>query len=270
MNTKGLIMSVVAVAVAAATYFGLEFAFPPVEEEHPGLARLAPVEEVFAGTLQAPSAPAHDEPTAPAENQVPEASADAQAIDDAVSAVDEASAGTEPPVTESESLTVSEPAPAVPAESEEPRPQPAAQSATATPPSTPEDTAPAAAPGKPATQPTPGKKAKKPEVITQWWGPESPTQLSLVYAGSAAYTRAIVLMFNGAFDDAAAAAAHLRVTDANGKTVNGSWQIGANNKRMLLFPVNKPGIYTVSVGDGLSDRQGRKIAKALKGPVRVQ
>ena len=77
-------------------------------------------------------------------------------------------------------------------------------------------------------------------------------------------------MLNGAFDDTASAEQNVRVTDAAGKTVAGKWQIGANNKRMLLFPVDKAGTYTVSVKADLTDRGGRKLGKAQKGPVRVQ
>jgi hypothetical protein len=92
----------------------------------------------------------------------------------------------------------------------------------------------------------------------------------VVYAGSAAYTRAIVLMFNGSFADAAVVQRHLRVTDAAGRTVPGNWEIGASNRRMLLFPVPRAGTYTVHVGAELADSNGRRLGGELKGPVRVQ
>lgn len=262
MSAKGLTMTVVAVAVAAATYFGLEFAFPPVKEEHPGLARLASVDEVFAGSLQEPAAPAADATTAAPQ---PEAPADVLTMNETAApepTMDEGTATEAPaPQPQSEPAAI---APTEPPPQAEPEPEP--ESAPAAAPAPKPQAAPAP-PAKPETKPAPAKKA---EPLTQWWGPESPTQLSLVYAGSAAYTRAIVLMFNGAFDDTASAAKNLRVTDASGKAVGGSWQVGANNKRMLLLPVSKAGVYTVSVGAGLSDRSGRKTGKAIKGPVRVQ
>lgn len=253
MSAKGLTMTVVGVAVAAGTYFGLETAFPRDEEKDLGAAKLASVDEVFSGTLQEPGAA----PAEPAEEPAAESSlppAEELAMDDSAPAQ-------EPAVDESQPA-VEEPEPAPEAIEPEPQPEPAPEPVAKPQP------APAkpVAPSKPVTA-APSRKAEK---LTQWWGPESAADLSVVYAGSAAYTRAIVLMFNGAFDDTSSAAKNIRVTDASGKTVAGSWQIGANNKRMLLFPVGKTGTYTVSVGSGLADRTGRTLGKSLKGPVRVQ
>lgn len=256
MSAKGLTMTVVAVAVAAGTYFGLETAFPLKKAakdsaESNGNA----VDEVFKGTLDssqlAPAEPAREvaADTLSASEPAPEDLGSSESVDVAGTAEMPAEAPVEPA-----------PEPTA-APTPEPTPEPVAAPVE-------ESAAPAAtaAPRKPAAKPAP----KKPQKLTQWWGPESETQLSLVYAGSAAYTRAVVLMLNGAFDDTTSAEANLRVTDAAGKAVAGKWQIGANNKRMLLFPVDKAGIYTVSVKADLTDRTGRKLGKAQKGPVRVQ
>lgn len=258
MSAKGLTMTVVGVAVAAGTYFGLETAFPRDKEKASGAAQLTSVEEVFGGTLQEPSAAPAEAAEAPAEeSSLPPA--EELAMDDSTPAQE--------PAVEESLPAAEEPQPAAPApEAIEPEPQPGPEPA-------PEPVAkPQPAPAKPAAPSKPASTAssRKAEKLTQWWGPESATNLSVVYAGSAAYTRAIVLMFNGAFDDASSAAKNIRVTDASGKAVSGSWQIGANNKRMLLFPVGKTGTYTVSVGSGLVDRTGRKLDKSLRGPVRVQ
>lgn len=262
MSAKGLTMTVVGVAVAAGTYFGLETAFPRDEAKALGAAQLASVDEVFNGTLQEPSAA----PAEPAESPAEESSlppAEEPAMDDGAPAQEPAAEESLPAAEETQA------APATPEAIEpEPESQPEPEAEPAPEPVAKPQPAPAqpVAPSKPASTP-PSRKAEK---LTQWWGPESATNLSVVYAGSAAYTRAIVLMFNGAFDDASSAAKNIRVTDANGKAVAGSWQIGANNKRMLLFPVGKTGTYTVSVGSGLVDRTGRKLGKSLRGPVRVQ
>lgn len=257
MSAKGLTMTVVAVAVAAGVYFGLETAFPQAKGKDSGAAHLASVDEVFGGTLQEPAAGSADQAESTAE-EPSQPAADQMAMDDGAPPL-------EPPAEESlpslEKLETTPPAPSAAAVPEpEPVPEPAAAAKPQPAPTQP------VTPSRPASTP-PARKAEK---LTQWWGPESATNLSVVYAGSAAYTRAIVLMFNGAFDDSGSAAKNIRVIDANGKIVSGSWQVGAKNKRMLLFPVSKAGTYTVSVGSNLVDRSGRKLDKSLKGSVRVQ
>lgn len=250
MSAKGLTMTVVAVAVAAGTYFGLEVAFPPATVKDVKDSNGTAVDQVFKGTLNT--------------SQVAAAEA-AQPVEETLPPADEMSAAAAVEEPAPAELAAAEPEAATAALEPEPTTEP-------TPEPTPEPyVAPAEEPAAPAATPAPVKPApKKPQKLTQWWGPESDTQLSVVYAGSAAYTRAIVLMLNGAFDDTASAEQNLRVTDAAGKAVAGKWQIGANNKRMLLFPVDKAGTYTVSVKADLTDRTGRKLGKAQKGPVRVQ
>ncbi len=261
MSAKGLTMSVVAVAVAAGTYFGLKATYPAQQSELPGAPRLAAVDEIFNGELQPPGTSGDvADPTAdvladtealPAADAEDAFAAESDAMPAASEAAPEPALEPEPefePEPELEPEFEPEPAPAPATRREPPAPKPAAAAR-------PQPSAPSV---RNSAQPT------------QWWGPESDAQLSVLYAGSAAYTRAIVLMFNGAFDDTRSATQHLRVTDANGKAVSGSWQLGTNSKRMLLFPVSRSGVYTVSVGAALTDRTGRALGQALKGPVRIQ
>jgi hypothetical protein len=280
MAVKGWTMAAVAVAVAAGTYFTLETVFPPSQTGEVDLRVVSP-DSVFGNgaagadaddvpdTAVAELAPAKtpdandlalDEAMAPSEDQLavtdealaadapePTATPGSDVVAD-IDAADEAGADT---LATSEDDELAEAPPATPAPTATPKP---AAVVAATP--------------RPTARPVP---ARTPEArVTQWWGPESEASLSLIYAGSASYTRAIVLMFNGAFQDAGAAQQHLQVRDASGKAVSGSWQVGASNRRMLLFPVAQTGLYTVSVGGGLADQNGRTLGKAQQGPVRVK
>ena len=307
MAVKGWIMTAVAVAVAAGTYFTLETVYPPSSKGDVDLRLISP-ESVFgdapadAGAVagvaeltpaKTPDAAdrALDEAMAPNEYDLrvtdeplaadaagagaatpspadePAAAEQTPAPEDAAPIEDETTAGGQ---TEEAAAADDGAAPAMPT----PAPSPAAPTAQPTPGPSPAATTPAPSP-RPAVTPRATTKAPptaRPPApqLTQWWGPESETRLSVVYAGSAAYTRAIVLMFNGAFRDAASAQQQLHVRDAAGKAVAGSWQVGASNRRMLLFPVARNGIYTVTVGAGLVDQNGRSVGRELQGPVRVQ
>ncbi len=291
MSAKSWIMVAVAIAVAAATYFTLETIAPHRPAETGG-SRLVSADDVFQGataadedatqTVQAEVAQPLDEADkallapsteiaageVPAEDTATDVQTDAVDDEAADGLTDEAAEET---VDDTADTATPEPTPSPTAT---PAPTP---TATATPTATPKPTAtpaqterpassPAAAAPKPATKPaaTPAQR------LTQWWAPESDTRLSIVYAGSAAYTRALVVLFNGDFDNVAAAQQHLSVVDATGKPVKGTWEIGANNKRMLLFPVAKVGTYTVTVGADLADRNGRKLGTEQKGPVHVR
>lgn len=265
MGTKGVIMIIAAVAVAAGTYFGLEAAFPPPEPD-PDSGPLVSVEEIFAGRVAVADTGAASTEDATGKLAAQDFAPPDAGTMNATELVDAESRMPSPAPDNPTAAPMPEPEPAP-----EPTPEP---SPVPTPKPTPEPTAKAAkaAPPAPAGLPTPRPTAGKspPPKLTQWWGPESPAHLSIIYAGSAAYTRAIVLMFNGAFDDASSADRNLSVTGPGGKAMQGRWQVGANNKRMLLFPVDRPGIYTVSVQPELSDRNGRKLGKRLSGPVQVR
>ena len=96
------------------------------------------------------------------------------------------------------------------------------------------------------------------------------SQLSLIYAGSASFKPAIVLMFNGAFFKPDSPNAAVKVTDSKGAALSGSWELGENNRRMLVFPVPGAGSYKVSVGADLTDSKDRKLGTALNGVVVVK
>lgn len=178
------------------------------------------------------------------------------------------------------------PAPAPNAESEkkpEPKPKPAEHAPSKA--AAPAEPKPAVAPAKPAAAPAASKPAPAaaaptppatkvavppPAPAAQWWGAGDASHLSLVYAGSAAFQKAIVLMFNGEFASPDSANANLQVLDPKGAKASGSWKLGSNNKRMLVFPVNSAGKYTVIVKAGLKDSGGRTVAQEARGPVAVQ
>ncbi|MGH8505710.1 MAG: hypothetical protein ACRETM_07065 [Stenotrophobium sp.] len=193
-----------------------------------------------------------------------------------------APAATSEPAASEPAQTSSSPAESAVATAE---PVPAATADTAT--SAPAESSESAAPAEaaPAAKPAPAKKhathAAKPAhhaaatsstkaKHSRWWPAENPANLSLVYAGPASFKKAIVLMFNGAFFQADGLDQNLKVTDKSGHPVSGSWAIGENNRRMLVFPVPGDGQYKVSISTGLTDSKGRKIAHSLNGPVTVR
>ena len=134
--------------------------------------------------------------------------------------------------------------------------------------------APAAAPApKPApkrvSRPQTSKpKAPPPEVKTAWWPAKTAGKLNITYAGDASFTKAIVLLFDGAFDSADSANQNVVVKTTKGKVVPGQWLVANANRQMLLFNAN-PGLYTVEVGGGLTDKGGRALAAAATGPVYI-
>lgn len=277
---KALTLGVISVAITAGTYFVLHSIAPQRHVEEKREQQGPTVEEVFASELNlsaldseaepATEAPAHAAPagdTAAADEAAPvEASAEAVAdeasldaasadagngdmgaVDVAAAPVAEPAAVEPPPAAEPPPVAEPEPAPAPVAEA--PKPKAEAPKAAA----------------KPAE-----KKPAPAKAISPWWGSESPNELSLVYAGSAAYKKAVVLMFNGTFDSADSADKNIKVKDAAGNTVSGKWELGASNKKMLVFPVAKNGRYTVTIGNGVTDRNNRTLGKKLSGPVQVQ
>lgn len=276
MVAKVLMVTVASAAVAAATYFALNAKYPQHQAESAS-ADSGDVQAVFAGTLDPNATADSDTATvAVAAEPVTAETVEVAAADgdttEAAPAEDVAAPATEPSPEASIAPTAEPTAEPTPEPTVEPTPAPTVAptpaptaAPTKAPAATPKPAAPAASAAKPASKPAAPKAA-----ITQWWGTPSDQRLSLTYAGSAAYTRAIVLMFNGDFDDAGKAASSLSVVDANGKPVAGTWQLGSANKRMLLFPVSQNGVYKVSVGAALADRTGRSLGTPLQGPVQVQ
>ena len=139
-------------------------------------------------------------------------------------------------------------------------PAPAPQAAPAPVKATPRaETAPKRA--KPRPKPSPD------QAPLAWWPAKVDDALNLVYAGEASFTPAIVLLFDGTFEDPALANKVIRVTSDDGEPIPGQWVV-ATNKRMLLFKAS-PGRYRVKVGGELVDGTGRRIATAQGGPVEV-
>jgi hypothetical protein len=144
----------------------------------------------------------------------------------------------------------------------QPKPRPAhANAARKTPPAHERPRTPSQPPaGKPASEAAGGT----------WWtkpGEVENGQFALVYAGEAAFGKAIVLLFNQNVGNPAEAARHLHVTDSQGNPVQGTWRSG-DNRWMLKIPV-PAGRYVVTVGGGLRDAAGNTLGHELSGPVVV-
>ena len=265
---KGLSMTIAALAVAVGTYFALGFIFP---QQHASVRvdnNAEALDRVFSsGELKetAPDAVA-DAPSV--EDQQALESSEALSAAAAEAAVDEATVAEDVAQEASvEAETVAEPEVPAPVDTEPSAAAPVEEAPISEP-------APAQTPKAPAapkaSKPASPSAEKSASPAPTWWGQTAPGELGLVYAGSAAYARAIVLMFDGDFANANAAGKQIRVTDTAGKTVSGSWTVNDKNARMLVFKIEQPGTYRVSLNAALSDRGGRKLSRNLQGPVTVQ
>lgn len=130
-----------------------------------------------------------------------------------------------------------------------------------------------AAVSKPAVAAAPAGRAKPRVVVPEsakkaWWPAPVNGKLNLRYAGEAAFTGAIVLLFDGAFENSDGANQNIQVKDRSGRAVKGTWLVSAN-RQMLLFGA-PPGLYSVNVRSGLADKGGRKLSVPSEGPVFVQ
>ncbi|MGB0955197.1 MAG: hypothetical protein ACPGZP_04260 [Panacagrimonas sp.] len=115
------------------------------------------------------------------------------------------------------------------------------------------------------------RRADPPEDAQRPWWPQTrkPDQLNLVFAGKAAFSEAIVLLFDGDFADAQSANAHISVVDEEGHSAQGKWVVPGKNKKMLAFQAPTTGRYEITVGAELTDANGRSLGEALTGPVYV-
>ena len=264
---KALTMTVVAVAVAAGTYFGLKTVFPVQQEVLASQDNTDSVSRVFGGTLQetpieADTLPEDGVVAPPPADATPEEQAAAEQAASDVAAAQavpepEPEVAPEPEATPEPEVAVEAPAPAPAPEA---TPAPSAPAAVAS--------APAAKPAKPA-KPATSPPTKNQNPAPTWWGTSVAGRLNLVYAGSAAYKRAIVLMFDGDLKDAAAVSRSVKVVDASGKTVSGRWELNSSNPRMAVLPLEAAGTYRVTVGAGLVDIRGRTLGSTQQGPVRI-
>ena len=290
MNKRFLALAGVAAVLAVGTYVGLNIV-KPYKHEEPKVADVTSPDQVFGADVSNPEAHANEadaapaaaaptdvaavqptdtavQPASPDQGSAPAPAAEEAAAPATASSGDgstaplvPAGAGSTPAASTETAATEPAAAPAT-----EPAPAPAAEPAPA-----PE---PAAAPvekPKKARVASTGKSSKSSSGSSAkvWWPAAKDDKLSLVYAGSASFKKAVVLMFNGAFFKPDGIDANLKVTDKSGKTVSGSWEIGENNRRMLVFPVSAAGTYKVSIAGGLTDNKGRKLGSKLSGPVQV-
>jgi hypothetical protein len=292
MNKRFLTLVGVATVLSVGTYFGLTLLKPHVREEAK-VADVTPADQVFSASVSNPettgaTAPAA-ETAAPAEMATTVAPADT-AVQPAADTASAAPAAADPaaePAAAAPAATqtaAAEPAAAAapaPAEPAAPAAEPAAAPAEAAAPvekpkksthvkSAPGTTTAHKGGGSPAPVTTAHKGDSSPTAVSKvWWPTENAGKLSLVYAGQASFKKAIVLLFNGAFFKPDSVNANLKVTDKNGKAVSGRWELGENNRRMVVFPVAAAGTYKVSVGAGLTDNKGRKLGARLGGPVQI-
>lgn len=101
-----------------------------------------------------------------------------------------------------------------------------------------------------------------------WWPAKASGRLNLTYAGQASFTGAIALLFDANFENPESANQNIQVKDSGGKTVRGQWAV-ATNRQMLLFNA-APGLYSIDVGSGLTDKGGRNISEPSAGLVFVR
>lgn len=260
---KGIIISAAAIVVAAGTYYGLDILFPPQPATLTTTDNSQASERVFgAAGLNETAAPA--EPALPSSSEAEPAAAEDSAMADAAAPETEIATDDAALADDGElAVDAAEPAPESTPEPETPAVEPAM---------TPEAAAPTVP--QPAPKPKAPTASKSPSSSSgpapTWWGQSAAGDLGLVYAGSAAYARAIVLMFDGDFTSATAAGKQIRVANAAGKIVSGSWSVNDKNSRMLVFKVDEPGTYQVSLKAALADKSGRKLGRSQQGPVTVQ
>lgn len=126
----------------------------------------------------------------------------------------------------------------------------------------------AAAPSKPKAPVQKVPKVQPAETKQVWWPAQQSGKLNITYAGNVSFTKAIAIVTDGAHIDGAKANEHIKVTTKSGKAVPGQWLVAKGNSQMLLYSV-PPGIYKVTVGQGMSDRGNRTMPSEASGLVWV-
>jgi hypothetical protein len=260
---KGWKIAAAAVLVGVVTYFGLELLLPHHVTEVK-LEGLVPADSVFNGKLKAPDQLAAAEARTPAADEVegPEAGAPS----DEAARTGEATAADTPTADEPGSAPAEAPVPAGP----EAEPEPPATAVETSKP------APAKPAAKSAVRPAeqkavpPAGKPAAPAAPTAWWLGGEPGGMQIVYAGSASFERAVVLLAGTPFASADSANQTIHVSDSSGRRVAGSWTLSPKNSRMLVFPVPASGSFTITIDPGLSDAQQQQLGRPLKGTVLVR
>lgn len=121
---------------------------------------------------------------------------------------------------------------------------------------------------KPAkSKPTPQKSGNGSDALTAWWTAPASGDFGLVYAGQPKGEPAIALLFSEQPADSALNQ-NVKVYDAKGALVSGSWEAAANPRLAVLRGL-KPGRYTVVVESALTDASGKAVSAAQHGPVYV-
>lgn len=105
------------------------------------------------------------------------------------------------------------------------------------------------------------------DALHAWWTTPDAGDFGLVYAGQPKGETAIALLFseqpgNSALNDS------IKVYDAKGSLVSGSWESAANPRLAVLRGL-QPGRYTVVVEPALTTSGGKSLNKAQHGPVYV-
>ncbi|MDO9454352.1 MAG: hypothetical protein Q7J29_16045 [Stagnimonas sp.] len=117
------------------------------------------------------------------------------------------------------------------------------------------------------SRPTPQKPGNGSDALTAWWTVPPSGDFGLVYAGQPKGEPAIALLFSEQPADSALNQ-NVKVYDAKGALVSGSWEAAANPRLAVLRGL-KPGRYTVVVESALTDASGKTVSAAQHGPVYV-
>lgn len=105
------------------------------------------------------------------------------------------------------------------------------------------------------------------DALRAWWSLPASGEFGLVYAGQAKGESAIALLFSEPPADSALNQS-VKVYDAKGELVSGSWEAAANPK-LAVFRGLKAGRYTVVVDPALTDANGKALSKRQHGPVYI-
>lgn len=281
IRPAALVMGMVAVGVAAGTYYGLDYVPPGLlpqairpaalaDQPQPGGGEtLAEATGIRAGTHEALAKAPAEEPAVTEQDLAEEPPPEETLAASETQVPAPATAATEPPPEPAAAQAQAPTEPEAVEEKPAPAPQPVPKPAPAKPKAPAKAQAPAAEPhSAPASV-----KPKPPEadVIKPWWpNPDSmpANQLKLQYAGQVQGEQAIALLFSAPLN-LETLKQHASVLTATGQTAEGSWELGKNT-RLAVFRGVKPGRYTVVLQPPVADTKGFMLGTKLQGPVYVK
>lgn len=126
----------------------------------------------------------------------------------------------------------------------------------------------AAEPAAPtAASPRAAQKSGGSDALHAWWTAPSSGDFGLLYAGQPKGEPAIALLFSQPPADSTLNQ-NVKVYDAAGSLVSGSWEPAANPRLAVLRGL-QPGRYTVVVEPALANASGKVVKKAQHGPIYV-